>query len=83
MADVTYNTESFPSLIRTLKTVMEVGEPSSNNRPQFLLMGYKERHPDERTLWQMTHAIGLNLERVGQEVGHGGAPVEIWVCLRR
>lgn len=75
MADVTYNTSSFPSLVRTLSTLVT----SSDSSP-ILLLGYKERHPDERVLWTMTKAIGLEFLKVGQKDGAGDAPVEIWIA---
>ncbi len=83
MADVMYNTASFHSLLRTLKNVMEVGRPSRNTRPLFVLMGYKERHPDERNLWVMAQEIGLDFVRVGERVGAGNCPVEVWVCVAK
>ena len=80
MADVTYNTASFRSLVRTLKSLMEVGVATRNNRPLLVIMGYKERHVDERTLWEMAKAVGLDFVHVGERSGGGGSPVEIWAC---
>jgi hypothetical protein len=74
MADVTYNTASFPSLIRTLSEVICLG-----NKPTIVLMGYKERDVAERTLWSLVSEIGLDLEKVGMHPGAGGVPVEIWL----
>ncbi|KAJ7252757.1 putative methyltransferase-domain-containing protein [Mycena haematopus] len=73
MADVTYNTASFPSLVRTLKTLVNL----SPKRPRVLL-GYKERDPGERALWGMAEVAGIVLQQVGQVPGRGGKAVEIW-----
>ncbi|KAJ7760518.1 putative methyltransferase-domain-containing protein [Mycena metata] len=73
MADVTYNTASFPSLVRTLKNLVEL----SPKRPRVVL-GYKERDAGERALWGMAEAAGIVFKSVGQVAGSGGALVEIW-----
>ncbi|KAH9857281.1 putative methyltransferase-domain-containing protein [Lenzites betulinus] len=77
MADVTYNTTSFPSLVRTISSLVQL-KPS---KPPVILLGYKERDPAERTLWDMAKEIGVVFERVGERKGAGGQPVEIWVGL--
>ncbi|KAJ7155430.1 putative methyltransferase-domain-containing protein [Mycena crocata] len=77
MADVTYNTASFPSLVRTLKGLIDLGE----KRPR-VVMGYKERDSAERALWGMAEDIGLPLTLVGRVAGSGGMPVEIWDSVR-
>lgn len=74
MADVTYNTSSFPSLVRTLAALSRVGL-----NPPIFIMGYKERDSAERTLWEMTKQVGIKFEQVGERKGGGGAPVEIWL----
>jgi hypothetical protein len=74
MADVTYNTSSFPSLIRTLSFLIHVG-----TRRPIVLLGYKERDAAERTLWALAGEIGLSFEIVGERAGAGGAPVEVWI----
>lgn len=74
MADVAYNTASFPSLIRTLSEVIRLG-----TKPPVLLMGYKERDLAERTLWDSLSEIGLDLNKVGERTGAGGIPVEVWL----
>ncbi|KAI0272752.1 putative methyltransferase-domain-containing protein [Gloeopeniophorella convolvens] len=73
MADVTYNTSSFPALLRTLAALLAL-------RPHMLvLLAYKERDPAERALWDMLRrGAGVALQRVGDEAGAGGLPVEIW-----
>lgn len=79
MADVTYNTASFPSLVRTLKGILTLHDLSQKPRPPLVLLGYKERDPAERTLWKMAENIGVTFERVGERVGAGGAPIEVWL----
>lgn len=74
MADVTYNTSSFPSLIRTLDRLSRLRD----SRPTVLL-AYKERDPDERRLWDMASEIELAFERVAEVPGYGGMPVEIYI----
>ncbi|KAF5367828.1 hypothetical protein D9757_010330 [Collybiopsis confluens] len=89
MADVTYNTSSFPALIRTLSNLINLNPPSLP--PPIILLGYKERDSAERTLWDMAANIedgaGIRFNRVGERWGFGGAdggeggrsPVEIWI----
>ncbi|KAJ7765388.1 putative methyltransferase-domain-containing protein [Mycena maculata] len=72
MADVTYNTASFPSLVRTLKGLVDLG----TKRPQ--VVGYKERDAGERALWGMLEAVGIPLTLVGERQGSSRMPVEIW-----
>ncbi|CAK5274013.1 unnamed protein product [Mycena citricolor] len=74
MADVTYNTASFPSLVQTVKALVN---KSPNKTPQIIL-GYKERDPGERELWGMMEAGGLHFQSVGRIVGSGENAVEIW-----
>jgi hypothetical protein len=74
MADVTYNTASFPSLVRTLAQLIQLG-----TNPPLVLMGYKERDAAERTLWDLVAEIGLEFEQISEHTGAGGAPVEIWL----
>jgi hypothetical protein len=73
MADVTYNTASFPSLVRSLKKLVNL----SPKRPRVLL-GYKERDSGERALWGMAGEAEITLQQVGQIPGGGGMAVEIW-----
>ena len=79
MADVTYNTASFSALIGTLSRLIQFGKRSRNGRPPRVLMGYKERHPDERSLWDGAKDIGLDFQQIAQVNGAGGNPVEIWL----
>ncbi|PIL25291.1 hypothetical protein GSI_13180 [Ganoderma sinense ZZ0214-1] len=78
MADVTYNTASFPALVRTLSRLLRLSPP---DRPPIVVLGYKERDPEERTLWDMAKGIGVSFERVGERIGAGRDPVEIWVGM--
>lgn len=84
MADVTYNTASFPSLIRTLKSLFlaqgsQNAEGISQVTPPLALLAYKERDPAERTLWEMARGIGITFEQAGAVPGAGGESVEIWI----
>ncbi|KAF9077962.1 putative methyltransferase-domain-containing protein [Rhodocollybia butyracea] len=76
MADVTYNTASFPALIRTLTNLIAL---NAMENPPIILLGYKERDAAERTLWSMAEEIGIHFDRVGERQGAGGAPIEIWI----
>ncbi|KAL5492426.1 hypothetical protein ACEPAI_3873 [Sanghuangporus weigelae] len=73
MADVTYNTASFPSLIRTLSRLS-----TRAHRSPSVLLAYKERDPDERRLWDMARGIGLHFDEIGRVPGAGDVPVEIY-----
>jgi len=85
MADVTYNTASFPSLIRTLKNLLtlpaQLNMEEGNTRlsSPLALLAYKERDPSERTLWEMARGVGIHFEQIDAVSGAGGDPVEIWV----
>ncbi|KAL6299483.1 hypothetical protein BKA93DRAFT_819902 [Sparassis latifolia] len=74
MADVTYNT-SFPSLIRTLSALTV----ATQSKSPLILLEYNERDAAERTLWNMMCEVGIKFEQVGEKVGSGGEPAEIWV----
>ncbi|KAI0057207.1 hypothetical protein BV25DRAFT_1920310 [Artomyces pyxidatus] len=79
MADVTYNTSSFPSLLRTLSSILAL----SSSRHPLVLLAYKERDPAERELWDLlARETGIILERVGSQAGAGGQEVEIWMGRR-
>ncbi|KAI0676122.1 putative methyltransferase-domain-containing protein [Trametes maxima] len=78
MADVTYNTASFPSLIRTISALVRLSPPS---KPPVIVLGYKERDLAERTLWDMAEKIGVTFKKVGGRAGAGGRAVEIWIGL--
>ena len=80
MADVTYNTSSFPSLLRTLSSLVQLNTKCSRS-PPIVILGYKERDPDERSLWGMLESgAGIHLEKVGECEGWpGSTPVEFWI----
>ena len=81
MADVAYNTASFPSLSRTLASLIQLSIKSSS-KPPLIVMGYKERDPQERVLWELVHDIGVVFELLGKcDAGDagGGEPVEVWI----
>jgi hypothetical protein len=78
MADVTYNTASFPSLIQTLSNLIQ-SNIKNKIEPPIILLGYKERDPEERTLWDMAHGINIVFHKVGKSAGNGGKEVEFWV----
>lgn len=62
-ADVTYNTASFPSLVRTLEALLSL--PS---KPE-LLLAYKERDPAERELWTMLKDVGVEMALIAEVRG--------------
>ena len=76
MADVTYNTASFSSLVRTLSSLIHLSPPS---KPPIIVLGYKERDAAERTLWSMVEDVGVTFEKIGERSGAGGQAVEVWI----
>jgi hypothetical protein len=73
---VTYNTSSFPSLVKTLRDLML---PNSGERPP-LLLAYKQRDEAERELWDMLKAEGVGMELVDKIRGaEEDGQVEIWI----
>jgi len=81
MADVTYNTASFPALIRTMKYLVNLYDPSLKSQhlqSPLILLGYKERDPAERTLWELAEEIGIFFQKVEGIAGAGGAAIEVW-----
>lgn len=83
MADVTYNTASFPSLVQTFSRLIQLSAASSDHKthkPPLFLLGYKERDESERTLWDLARIdAGITFTRVGGRSGSGGNEVEIWI----
>jgi hypothetical protein len=75
---VTYNTAAFPSLLRTLISLLR--PPNSAHRPR-LLLAYKKRDSDEGELWDMLRREGTEMILVEKIEGVMGSqsPVEIWV----
>ncbi|TFY50616.1 hypothetical protein EVG20_g11420, partial [Dentipellis fragilis] len=90
MADVTYNTASFPALVQTIKALIalslplpsdpeDAGDTHTHKRP-LVLLAYKQRDPAERELWDMLEKeASVQLEQVGAVAGAGGDAVEIWI----
>lgn len=79
MADVTYNTVSFPSLVRTLDKLVQSSRSSAGGRLPCIILAYKQRDPAERTLWSMLRNIGIHMIRVDKVRGAGDEEVEIWI----
>lgn len=79
MADVTYNTASFPALIGTLSRLIRFSMSVAPAKPPLIVLGYKERDAAERILWGMAEKIGIRFEEVAQIPGAEGTPVEVWV----
>ncbi|KAG8843865.1 hypothetical protein FRB96_003715 [Tulasnella sp. 330] len=76
LADVTYNQDMFPALLRTLTSILSGSQGSTAAK---ILMGYKERDPKERELWDLARASGIRFEQVGVVPGYAAPPVEIWL----
>ncbi|PPQ63386.1 hypothetical protein CVT24_005651 [Panaeolus cyanescens] len=81
MADVSYNTASFPALAKTLSKLVQLtrDDNSPSQKSPIILLGYKEREAAERTFWDMAKNVGISFVKVGEKHGAGGQPVEIWV----
>lgn len=78
MSDVTYNTASFPALLKTIKNLLDVSKSAH------VIIAYKERHPDERVAWDMFDSDAqLSLHKIEEISGKAGAPVEVWVGSKR
>lgn len=77
---MTYNTASFPSLLRTLSSLVQLNSEYSRS-PPVVILGYKERDPDERILWGMLESeVGIHLEKVGECDGWPeSTPIEFWI----
>jgi len=73
MADVTYNPSSFPSLLRSVDSILRLTPECE------VVLAYKERHETEREIWGDFERIGLKMRKIDQVYGFGGAQVEIWL----
>jgi hypothetical protein len=73
MADVTYNPSSFPSLLRTVDSILRLAPGCE------VVLAYKERHDTERRIWGDFEGIGLKMRMIDRAYGFGGAPVEVWL----
>lgn len=79
MADVAYNTASFPALVGTLSRLVAFSRSKRANPAPIILLAYKERDAAERTLWDKARDVGIVLEQVDKVDGAGSDAVEIWV----
>ena len=77
---MTYNTASFPSLLRTLSSLTQLNVERSRS-PPIIILGYKERDPDERSLWGMLEGeMDIHFEKVAACGGWpDSTPIEFWV----
>lgn len=75
---MTYNTSAFPSLLKTLTSLLQ---PGSDKLTPLLVLAYKERDPAERDLWDMLKNEGVKMEKIGEVKGAdaGTGETEIWV----
>lgn len=75
MSDVTYNTSSFPALLKTLRALL-TRTPSA-----WVVLAYKERHPSEREAWGLfENELRLRFVLAEEFQGaHDGAKTEIWL----
>jgi hypothetical protein len=85
MADVTYNIDVFPSLLRTLRELLALAVTCKTRGgtdlvPPFVLLAYKERDPAERSLFDAARLMGVVFEQVSSVPGAGGAPIEIYLA---
>ncbi|WRT65610.1 uncharacterized protein IL334_002555 [Kwoniella shivajii] len=89
-ADVTYNTSAFPSLLRTLLSLLKPTPSSSSSSPSpssignaikpLLALAYKQRDPAERGLWDMLTSHGVNMVLVDRIRGaEEDGETEIWI----
>jgi hypothetical protein len=92
MADVTYNTSSFPSLIKTLFKLLKSSRTAPalrHGHQPLVLLGYKQRDASERQMFELLkEELGLALVRVGSVEGWPGSgenggtqkeEIEIWL----
>ncbi|KAG9075376.1 hypothetical protein FS749_012966, partial [Ceratobasidium sp. UAMH 11750] len=77
MADVTYNTGSFPALLDTVIALLNGPSPSSAS--PMILLAYKCRDPSERTLWRDAAARGISFVQVDCIKGAREPAVEVWL----
>jgi protein N-lysine methyltransferase METTL21D len=79
MADVTYNPSSFPPLVRTISSLV-AHTAARSKPPPLIVLAYKERDPDERSLWIIIKdELGVEFQQVGECIGAGGVPIEFWI----
>ncbi|WWC68720.1 uncharacterized protein I206_102654 [Kwoniella pini CBS 10737] len=75
-ADVTYNTSTFPSLLRTLISLFT----SNSLIKPLLILAYKQRDPAERELWNMLSSNGIQMIMIDKIQGtQDEGETELWV----
>ncbi|KAF8587885.1 hypothetical protein K439DRAFT_1336887 [Ramaria rubella] len=79
LADVTYNSASFPSLVRTLANLLQSSKASPEGATPCILLAYKQRDSAERELWSMLREININMVLVDKIGGASGEAIEIWI----
>lgn len=85
MADVTYNTDMFSALLRTLHALVHLhtlstsSDPVSKGQPPTIVLAYKERDQAERALFVLARGVGVNFELISMIPGAGGNPIEIYI----
>lgn len=77
MADVTYNTASFGSLLDTISALLK--GPNTSSSSPMILLAYKCRDAAERTLWADASARGIVFVQVATVAGVREPAVEIWI----
>ena len=77
---MTCNTSLFPSLLRTLSSLIKFYVENSRS-PPVVILGYHGRDLDERSLWGMLeNEVGICLEKVGECEGWSeSTPIEFWI----
>ncbi|KAF8608640.1 hypothetical protein BDV93DRAFT_485876 [Ceratobasidium sp. AG-I] len=79
MADVTYNTASFPALLDTVTNLLRGPKPDSLAPSPMILLAYKCRDAAERTLWHDASVRGILFVQVDQIKGVREPAVEVWL----
>jgi hypothetical protein len=78
---VTYNTASFPHLLKTLLSLLNPPATESGTQiTPLLLLAYKQRDPGERELWDLLKSKGVGMVKIDEVKGAEDEGVtEIWV----
>ncbi|KAF5353076.1 hypothetical protein D9758_008751 [Tetrapyrgos nigripes] len=84
MADVTYNTSSFPSLVKTIRDLVQLGSLSLSTAAGYsedetkyplILIGYKQRDRAERELFRtLSSQVGFRMTKVDEVPGASRLP---------
>jgi hypothetical protein len=79
-ADVTYNTASFPHLLKTLCALLKATSHIVAGKQPVVLLAYKQRDVAEKGLWALLDDEGIIMEPVSTVRGaEEEGPVEIWI----